>query len=113
MGREGDGKRGRWEERETGWRRFAIGARDAENDGLEDGHGLQIRASWGDGKRGRWEERETGWRRFAIGARDAESDGLEDGHGLQIRAIDVCGSRITNPRHRCVRVTDCKSAPAM
>ena len=67
----------------------------------------------GDGERGRWEERETGWRRFAIGARDAESDGLEDGHGLQIRAIDVCGSRITNPRHRCVRVTDCKSAPAM
>jgi hypothetical protein len=35
------------------------------------------------------------------------------GHGLQIRANYVCGSRITNPRQRCVRVTDYKSAPAM
>ena len=57
MGREGDGERGRWEEREMGregdrlapissWRRFAIGARDAESDGLEEWHGLQIRSSY-------------------------------------------------------------------
>jgi hypothetical protein len=35
------------------------------------------------------------------------------GHGLQIRASYVIGSRITNPRQLCDRVTDYKSAPAM